>query len=87
MAKRKISVTVDEELMELAAATGTPVSTLVNDALAEHLDRLARHAALGDLLAAWDRDLGPITVDERERDDIRRAFAEADGVLEDRASA
>lgn len=85
MAKRKISVTVDEELMELAAATGTPMSALVNDALAEHLDRLARRAALGDLLAKWDREFGP--VDERHRLDARRAFAEADGVLDDRATA
>lgn len=85
MAKKKISVTIDEELFELANDSGTPVSTLVNAALAEHLDRLARHAALGDLLERWDSLLGPI--DERERADIRESFAEADGDLDQRATA
>lgn len=85
MAKKKISVTIDEELLELANDSGTPVSTLVNVALAEHLDRLARRAALGDLLERWDALLGPI--DGRERADIRASFAEADGDLDQRATA
>jgi post-segregation antitoxin (ccd killing protein) len=85
MAKRKISVTVDEELLELANDSGTPVSTLVNAALAEHLDRLARHAALGDLLERWESLLGPI--DEDERASLRASFAEADGDLDGRATA
>ncbi len=85
MPKKKISVTLDEELVELAAATGTPVSTLINSALAEHLDRLARRASLGELLRHWDEVLGP--VDETERDEVRSAFAEADGILDKRASA
>ena len=85
MAKKKISVTFDEELLELANDSGTPVSTLVNAALAEHLDRLARRAALGDLLERWDSLLGPI--DERERADIQASFAEADGDLDQRATA
>lgn len=85
MAKRKISVTVDEELVALAAQTGTPVSTLVNDALAEHLDRLQRRAALGELLGRWDDELGPI--DDADRPAVQAAFAEADGALDHRASA
>ena len=85
MAKKRISVTIDEELVELANDSGTPVSVLVNVALAEHLDRLARHAALGDLLEHWDSVHGPI--DDTDRDDIRAAFAEADGDLDQRATA
>jgi post-segregation antitoxin (ccd killing protein) len=85
MAKKKISVTVDEDLLEFAADTGTPMSSLVNAALSEHLDRLARHAALGELLSSWDAAMGPI--DDTERDDVRAAFADADGELEHRATA
>lgn len=85
MAKRKISVTIDEELLDLASDTGTPVSVLVNTALGEHLDRLARHAALGELLAQWEATMGP--VDEADRDDVRAAFAQADGDLDQRATA
>lgn len=85
MAKKKVSVTIDEELLELANLSGTPVSVLVNTALGEHLDRLARQAALADLLQRWDSLLGPI--DESERADIRAAFAEADGDLDQRATA
>jgi post-segregation antitoxin (ccd killing protein) len=85
MAKRKISVTVDEELVEFAERSGTPVSALVNEALVEHLDRLARHAALGELLARWDAAAGP--VDEADLADAAAAFAEADGTLGRRATA
>jgi hypothetical protein len=85
MAKRKISVTIDEDLLELANDSGTPVSVLVNTALGEHLDRLARHAALGDLLERWESLLGPI--DESERADVQAAFAEADGDVDQRATA
>jgi post-segregation antitoxin (ccd killing protein) len=85
MVKRKISVTVDEELLELANESGTAVSTLVNAALGEHLDRLARRAALGELLQRWESALGP--VDEQERADAQAAFAEVDGVVDQRASA
>lgn len=85
MAKKKVSVTIDEELLELANDSGTPVSVLVNTALGEHLDRLARRAALADLLERWDSLFGPI--DESERGDIQAAFAEADGDLDQRATA
>ena len=42
MAKRKITVTVDEELVDLAHAFGEEkLSVVVNAALAEHVERLA----------------------------------------------
>ncbi|MGH2706691.1 MAG: type II toxin-antitoxin system CcdA family antitoxin [Actinomycetota bacterium] len=51
MAKRKITVTVDEDLVELARRLGVEtLSGVVNEALAAHLERLARRAALRQLL-------------------------------------
>lgn len=33
---------------------------MVNDALIAHVDRLARRAALGELLSEWNERLGPV---------------------------
>jgi len=73
MAKRKITVTVDEDLLDLAQASTLPLSAVVNTALAEHLERSARHAALGALLTAWEAELGPIP--EADLVAARSAFA------------
>ena len=82
MAKRKITVTVDEELVETAHALGADsLSSVVNRALEREVDRRARHAALGRLLAEWDVAHGPV-------DDDTLAWASAqfdrvDGVADD----
>ena len=61
MAKRKITVTVDEELVETAHALGADsLSSVVNRALEREVDRRARHAALGRLLAEWVAAPGPV---------------------------
>jgi post-segregation antitoxin (ccd killing protein) len=55
MAKRKITVTVDEGLLETVQDLGNlNLSSVVNEALGRHVDRLARRAALGQLLDSWD---------------------------------
>jgi len=70
MAKRKITVTVDEELVDAARRLGVEsLSSVVNSALAEHVDRAARRAALGALLDEWDAKFGPV-------DDETLAWAE-----------
>jgi post-segregation antitoxin (ccd killing protein) len=57
MAKRKITVTVDEELVDLAHAFGEEkLSAVVNTALAEHVERLGRLATLRQLLDRWPPD-------------------------------
>lgn len=59
MAKRKITVTVDEELVEAVRGLGDePLSAVVNDALAEEVDRRARARALGRLVEGWRHDFG-----------------------------
>src|SRR5438094_10650963 len=61
MAKRKITVTVDENLVETVQALGAEsMSSVVNAALTNEVDRRARAAALGRLLAVWDAAYGPV---------------------------
>jgi hypothetical protein len=79
MAKRKITVTVDEELVEtVQAAGGESLSAVVNAALAQEVERRARRAALGRLLAEWEAAAGPVS--EAAAGDARAAFDELDAV-------
>ncbi|MGH3835757.1 MAG: type II toxin-antitoxin system CcdA family antitoxin [Pseudonocardiaceae bacterium] len=51
MAKRKITVTVDAAILEQAQSLGVQnLSAVVDEALEIHIERLARQAALRDLL-------------------------------------
>jgi hypothetical protein len=67
MAKRKITVTVDEELVAgaLPGEPGESLSGFVNAALWAERQRRARRAALRALLAEWDAALGPVDADTR----------------------
>ena len=65
MAKRKITVTVDESLVDQVQALGAAsLSSVVNEALEREVDRRARNAALRRLLAEWDDSYGPLSPDE-----------------------
>lgn len=80
MAKRKITVTVDEELVDEARRLGVEsLSSVVNAALAEHVDRAARRAALRDLLDEWDAKYGP--VDDETLAWAKDAFDELDQAI------
>ncbi len=82
MAKRKITVTVDEELVETAHALGAEsLSSVVNRALEREVDRRARHATLGRLLAEWDEAHGP--VDEDTAAWASAQFDRVDGAADD----
>ncbi|HEY2553601.1 MAG TPA: type II toxin-antitoxin system CcdA family antitoxin [Streptosporangiaceae bacterium] len=77
MAKRKITVTVDEELVDLAHAVGDEkLSAVVNTALAEHVERLGRLATLRQLLDRWETQAGPLPPDVLA--DAAAAFDEAE---------
>ena len=72
MAKRKITVTVDEGLVEAVQALGDDsLSSVVNAALANELDRRARAASLGRMLTDWDNRFGAVP------DDVAAAAAAA----------
>lgn len=61
MAKRKVTVTVDEELVEAVSSFGdSSLSAVVNAALVREIDRRARRAALGRLLDEWESKFGPV---------------------------
>ncbi|MFD3509942.1 hypothetical protein [Nocardia sp. NPDC058666] len=49
---------------------------VVDEALTEHVARCARRAALGELLASWDKELGPIP--DEDASYARSAFDERD---------
>jgi len=86
MAKRKITVTVDEELVETAQALGAEsLSSVVNRALAQEVDRRARAAALARLLAEWDAAHGP--VDPAAAAWAGEVFDQLDGVAGDPGDA
>lgn len=86
MVKRKITVTVDAATLEQAQALGVHnLSAVVDEALHIHVERLARQAALRELLDSWDRDSGPVS--EADRAAAKAAFDELDGLPADRRSA
>lgn len=61
MAKRKITVTVDEGLVRTVQVLGAEsLSSVVNAALANEVDRRARAAALARMLDEWDADFGTV---------------------------
>lgn len=79
MAKRKITVTVDEAVVQQAQHLGEEnLSAVVNEALAAHVERRARMAALRELLDRWEAELGPVP--EADVVAARGAFDELDGV-------
>lgn len=54
-------MTVDEDLVDTVQALGAEsLSAVVNEALSYEVERRARAAALGRLLADWDATYGPV---------------------------
>lgn len=77
MAKRKITVTVDEDLVDSVRSFGVEsLSSVVNAALSSEVERRARAAALERLLQEWDTRLGPVSDDAAAR--AREAFDDLD---------
>ncbi|MGH3911180.1 MAG: type II toxin-antitoxin system CcdA family antitoxin [Pseudonocardiaceae bacterium] len=86
MAKRKVTVTVDAATLERAQALGVQnLSAVVDEALEIYVERLARQAALRELLDTWDRESGPVA--ESEQAAARAAFDELDGLTGGRRTA
>jgi len=79
--KERITVTLDRALVDaanaaVAAGRADSLSAWVNLALAEHVAKERRLAALARLVADYEVDYGVITPEElalRERDDRRKA--------------
>ena len=60
MAKRKVSVSLDEDLVEELEREDQGLSAQVNQALRAELERRRRHRLLGELLDRLDAEHGPV---------------------------
>jgi antitoxin CcdA len=58
--KRKISVSLDEDLVEELEASGDTVSSQVNQAVRDDLERRRRNRLLGEWLDEMEAEDGPI---------------------------
>ena len=58
--KRKVSVSLDEDLVEELESGGEGLSFQVNDALRSELKRRRRHRLLGEMLNEFDETHGPV---------------------------
>jgi hypothetical protein len=65
-AKRKISVTVDSDLVAEIEATGESLSARVNDALRNEVASRRRQRALGEFLDHLEQTEGPLNTGEDE---------------------
>lgn len=64
--KRKISVTVDADLVAEVERLGDNLSARINEALRQELAADRRHRALGELLDRLDDERGPLDTPEDE---------------------
>ena len=83
--KRKVSVTLDADLVRQMEDEGVNVSGLVNEALRAELGRRRRHRALGELLDRLEAEDGPLDTPEDE-EEIRRYMRILGGHHVDRES-
>ncbi|MGH9111040.1 MAG: type II toxin-antitoxin system CcdA family antitoxin [Acidimicrobiales bacterium] len=58
--KRKVSVSLDEDLVEELEAGDEALSTQVNEAVRLELDRKRRNRLLREMLDEWEREEGPV---------------------------
>jgi Post-segregation antitoxin CcdA len=85
MAKRKITVTVDESVLEAIERLGIQnLSATVNAALLAEVDAVGHRRALGELLSHWDRKYGEVP--EAELVSARAMFDELEGVAMSRVA-
>ena len=89
MTKRRITVTVDEDLIEAASdavsdGDASSVSAWVNEAMADKNEHRRRHKALGEAIADYEAEFGKITSEELEEqrrlDKIAAEQVRADGI-------
>lgn len=66
-AKRKVSVSLDDELVSELEASGEPLSGQINDAVVLELERRRRQRRLTELLDALDDEHGPVDEEAVDR--------------------
>ena len=60
IAKRKVSVSLDEDLVAELEAGDEALSAQVNEAIRSEVERRRRNRLLGEMLDALDAELGPV---------------------------
>lgn len=65
--KRKISVSLDEDLVEELETGDEALSTQVNEAIRAEIERRRRNRLLTELLDSLDAEYGPVDEDLVER--------------------
>lgn len=70
-AKRKVSLTLDEDLVAELEANMEALSSQVNDAIRVEVERRRRFKALEELLTRLEAELGPLDTEEDEREIAR----------------
>ena len=65
--KRKVSVSLDEDLVRELESGGETLSAQINDAIHGDLERRRRHRLLGELIEELERAHGPIPDDELQK--------------------
>ena len=71
MTKRRITLTIDADLLDEASAAvsdgdASSVSAWVNEAMADKSEHRRRLKALGEAIADYESEFGPITDEQRE---------------------
>ncbi|MDY7102681.1 MAG: hypothetical protein S0880_15985 [Actinomycetota bacterium] len=71
MSKRRLTVTVDDDVVEVAssavaAGQAESLSSWVNEAMAQRAIKERRLAALAELVAGYEAEFGEITAEELE---------------------
>jgi predicted transcriptional regulator len=69
--KRKVSVSLDDDLVAALEASDEALSVQVNEAIRVEVDRRRRQAALGELLARLAREDGSLDTDDDEAEVAR----------------
>ncbi|MEX0847296.1 MAG: type II toxin-antitoxin system CcdA family antitoxin [Ilumatobacteraceae bacterium] len=69
--KRKVSLSLDEELIAELASDDEALSSQVNDAVRAEVERRRQQRALGMLLAHLDESDGPLDGDDDEAEILR----------------
>ena len=69
MAKKRVTVTVDEDVLQIAAQAvsdgdADSVSSWISDAMVDRRAKELRLAALGEMIADYEAEHGVITADE-----------------------
>jgi len=81
----RVNISLPDELHRRAKEAGLNISKLTRGAIVEELERIAKIAAIDELIAEMEAEQGPPTAEEQER--ARAWIEQVYGAHEDRRTA